>query len=695
LLRDCNFKISYNYEEDNIIEDFYVPALKNSIYYRRATGIFGPKSLARAVLGFSSFFFNKGKMKLLCSVLVNDEEFFEILHNYKEDIIPKFIEDKMLESLNEFQSKIMQNHLEVLAWLLKEGQLEIRFVLMLNKHYMYHKKIGIFKDEEGNIVSFYGSLNESIGGWDGNNETFLVFKNWVEGEEKFIRENIEEFERDWRLGRRKYSITYELNNAIKERILTLIGNKSKREIEDFIEHRRVELGKKTTKKGIMKKEEITQFNPFSSIKWKKPQIEGYQNWIENNRRGILSIATGVGKTLIGIRALYDFTIAKLKENKKPVVVIGVHSTPMIKQWKDEILEWLDVPELDEKFKIITTIHGEKKETIDQQIANLNMKWEWYKNFIIITRFDTLCNKLVHFLTNKTSEEILFIADEVHELGSEVRRERISSFKPSACLGLSATPERYFDEEGTKFLLDYFNGVIYEYEIKHAISDGYLCEYDYKPIFCNLNKEEEELYNKLTVAYTVETNKEDADPSKIQKILERRAKIIKKAESKFNTIIEVVNKLKEKEGRVRHMLIYLEEKDQIDIVKNDLITNDIIPAIITQDQPKDKKKRYEIIEQLRFGRVPIILAIRILDQGINIPELKYAILGASTGNEKQYIQRRGRILRTKKNKNKATIFDIIIPISNSEIKRAKIFYNDCSNKSEVRKIFKEKNIEVDN
>ena len=691
MLKDLDFQVSYNYDRDNILEDFYIPTLKESTYYRRATGDFGPKSLARAVLGFSKFFFDNGKMDLICNVRVNEEEFMKVLENLEEHEIPKEIEKKILKSFDDFVDEVINNHIEVLAWLLKEGRLEIRFVLMKNPYYIYHKKIGILEDNDRNVVSFYGSINESIGGWDGNNESFLVFKNWEEGHSKIIKDNIEEFENDWKIGRRRHSITFSLSSAIENKILQFV--KDKERTGNFIEKSYGSIEEQEIVKEEMPElyEEKGDFDPFKDVIWKKPQIQGYDEWKANNQKGILSIATGVGKTLIGIKALYDFTMKKLTEEKKPVVLIGVHSNPMINQWREEIIEWLDFPELGNKFKSIITIFGKLGVTINDQINNLNLKWRGYRNIIIIARYDIVISKIIPFLKTKTDYETLFIADEVHELGTEKRRRGLIKFNPEFRMGLSATPKRYFDKLGTSILIEYFEKIVFSYTIGQAINDKYLCEYDYKPIFCDLNDEERKKYANWSIKYAIEKEKKDSDPLELQRILERRAKIIKKAQSKFSVLVRIVNEIQKKEKRLRHILMYLEEYEQLKEIKSRLVDRDIIPGVITQNKPKKKRERIEIIEKLKRGVIPMILAIQILDQGINIPELRYAIIAASTGNVKQYIQRRGRILRTKENKEKAIIYDLIVPISETEINRAMIFLDDCSNKEEVRKIFKENGI----
>jgi len=198
----------------------------------------------------------------------------------------------------------------------------------------------------------------------------------------------------------------------------------------------------------------------------------------------------------------------------------------------------------------------------------------------------------------------FIADEVHELGSKVRRKKVFFFNPKYRLGLTATPSRYFDEEGTEFLEKYFNGTIFQYTLSDAINNGDLCEYDYYPVFCELDEGEKKRFSYYTQQIAIETDKKDTDLQKVEDLLNRRSKVIKKAKEKGNKIIETYKDIgRKKNSRIKHMLIYLEDEEQLESAKQSLISNDIIPGIITQKTPKKKSERYKVIEDLKKGKIP--------------------------------------------------------------------------------------------
>lgn len=288
--------------------------------------------------------------------------------------------------------------------------------------------------------------------------------------------------------------------------------------------------------------------------------------------------------------------------------------------------------------------------------------------------------------------ILFVADEVHEMGTEKRIEKFNLFDPEYRLGLSATPKRYFDEEGTDFILEYFrgnfyeDGIIYEYNLSDAIRDGFLCPYDYFTIKCTLNQKETEEYNELTKKIIIERKKEEPDENRIFRLLFNRKAIINKASCKKEKILSLISDLKEQEQLrgLKYVLVYLEDTDQLMEIYDELVNQDYRVNYIIQDT----KNRNEILERFKTGEIQILLAIDILDQGINVPELSIGIISSSTGNEKQFIQRRGRLLRihTQSGKDKALIYDLVVPYIDSnkvegEFERMRIFYEDCSNKED--------------
>jgi len=610
------------------------------------------------------------KMKLVMGIKTNVETAKEIEKGYKikKDIIKKDFLKKIYDELDDLDHDQTQKSLELYHFIENE-KIDVR---IYDKQF-FHSKVYLFNhiDVDFPCTSIIGSSNFTNQGLTHNIELNSILRS-----KSAYDYLIEWFDEIWEEAEPFDSALLDTRSSFL--------NKESKPNDDSLSGGGQE---SSPEQDFETPEEEKVNNPFNMIIWKIPQSIGYQNWLNNGKKGILQIATGVGKTLIGLRAIFDFFKNNQDNKSKTIVLIGVHSNPMISQWKEEIMHWLKSPII----QYIQTLSGESKGTIDQQLDDLNLNIELFDNIIIIAHYNTLCSKVVPFLNKFSDHKILFIADEVHELGTSNRIKKIRDFTPDTCLGLSATPSRYFDSTGTNFLKKFFNGIIYKYTINDAIKDGYLCGYYYKPVLVDLTDEEYQKYMKYTRKLAIAQSNTPINKEEIRDIATARSRIVKKAKEKDDVVIQLINKvqnkLRENDKKLEHMLIYFEDNDQLSETARKIPLN-IISEKITQGHPSNVKDRKKIIKKLKIGAIQMLLAIQILDQGINIPELRYAIIVSSTGNEKQYIQRRGRILRPLKKKDYAVIYDLVIPRIENEKKRVKIFYNSCWNKAYVRDLFNE-------
>jgi superfamily II DNA or RNA helicase len=247
-----------------------------------------------------------------------------------------------------------------------------------------------------------------------------------------------------------------------------------------------------------------------------------------------------------------------------------------------------------------------------------------------------------------------IGDEVHGLGATDRKKGLLE-KFNYRLGLSATPTRWFDEEGTDFLLSYFRGVVFQYDIDKAIKNGFLCPYEYIPYFATMNSEEMETYYNLTKSlaksyYSSKNEKERKNLFNFYAI--QRQKVIVNSQEKYSCFTSIIDSLDDPD----HCLVYC-SPEQIDNVQKILLEKEFIQHRFTFDE--DLKNRQELLKNFDKGQYKILVAIKCLDEGVDIPSTKIAIILASSTNPREYIQRRGRILRTYPGKEKASIFDVIV------------------------------------
>jgi len=333
--------------------------------------------------------------------------------------------------------------------------------------------------------------------------------------------------------------------------------------------------------------------------------------------------------------------------------------------------------------------GKKK--LQKTITNFRFGTNLKKIVVFITTYDTFKESELIEEIEKFDIPKMLIADEVHYAGASSYQQGLLE-QYHYRLGLSATPQRYFDDVGTQVLLGYFKpliqcknclehgSVVFKMDLKEAIDRKFLSPYYYYPYYVDLTKEELQNYKEITRRIAVEKNKkpEEQDESKIQFLNNQRANILKNAENKMVIFEQILEERKIQRKNLDYCLIYCAPKlnrnyEQIKIAQK--ILNQIpIPNSIIKSGITSESERQKIIEQIESGLLKCALAIRILDEGIDIPPLKTAIILASDGNPKQFIQRRGRILRkwsgtyTDGSKKKfAEIYDIfVIPSLNQKL-----------------------------
>jgi len=650
-LTDLKLKKSYDSTRDDILEEFYIPVLCNSVKYYRLTGFFSSTSLAIAARGISGLIKNNGIIRIVTSPILSSDDIKAIMDGYKT--LEETVSENMLKELNSIdniEDILLKDHIRALAWLISRGRLEIKVVIPIYNNIplskeeiedrgIFHQKIGILFDKEGNYITFSGSINETARGWLENIEEFKVFRSWIEEEKEYARADLEKFEMYWN-GKGDSIISMDVPEAVRKKFIK-IAPKDPRELR-LVERYVL----KSRKKHI-----ILRYY----------QREAIDSWIDNNYRGIISMATGTGKTIVAIFAMKEL----LNQRKVRIVVISVPYNHLAYQWENNLIKFGF-----EKNEIIQT-HSQNKnwyKKLAQKIRRLKMGV--IDRLIVITTHNTLASdRLWHALnfSYNGSENILLVADEVHGLGAPIRRQGLKEYIKFR-LGLSATPERWMDDIGTKILLDYFDGVVYEYGLKKAIDEGYLCKYDYYPEFIELTEDEMEKYIKLTkkivrkaiskskkLGVNIETVlKEDDEIQNL--VIKRKREIVDNARRKIEKVREILQKLKQ-EGKLSYCLIYCSSIEQMNQIEHILREMNIIYSRFTAQENLNERKT--ILDAFSKGIIQVIVAIKCLDEGVDVPPTRRAIIVASSRNPREFVQRRGRILRKSEGKEKAEIYDLIV------------------------------------
>ncbi|MFZ7137854.1 MAG: DEAD/DEAH box helicase family protein [archaeon] len=643
--KDLKLKKWYDSDEDDIVVDFYVPTLSNSIIYSRLTGFFSSSSLAVAAKGIAELINNNGKMRLITGIVFSKKDIDAIKEAIEEP--DTVIERLMVKEIENISDDFVRDHVEAMAWMIANNKLEIKVAIALGENNIplttsevektgiFHQKVGILEDREGNKLSFSGSDNESASGWTGNIEEFKVFRSWIKEEMHYLEGDLTKFEKYWK-GNGRRTLVFDMPQAFREKMIQIAP----------IDRDAINLDK-----WIIKKHQ-------TSFKLRKYQEDAIQNWVNNSNQGIFAMATGTGKTFTALNALKK-TLEK--ENK----IVTIISAPLIhigQQWIREIKKM--------HFDSDVIVANSSRTNWKNQLVDnlLDVENGISDNLFVVTTHNTLASSdFIKIITDsknrfKTLKHFL-IVDEVHGIGSKERQSGLLSLYDYR-LGLSATPKRWFDFEGTEIILEYFNQVIFDYPIHKAIESGYLTPYEYKPYFCSLTNEELENYKAETqkIAKAYYSSRENSEQNEIFTLIcIKRQKIIRNAKNKFTLFHEILSDI----GKIHHCLIYCSPQ-QIRNVQAILNKKGIIQHKFTEKERTRPEEMFDglserdfILEKFSEGIYNALVSMKCLDEGVDIPPAQIAIMLDNSGNPKEYIQRRGRILRRYSGKNKATIYDIIV------------------------------------
>ena len=661
----------------NIIDHFYSPVLEQSLRYDRVAGYFSSRVFASAARGVAGLVRNGGKMRLITSHAFTPIDTVSIQEHFDQENLSNLLIDGFIKSYQEFgnlSDSIAKSHIAAMCWMLREGYLEIRVVvpdsadlasLTPEDFEKFHPKFGIFYDNENQCIAFSGSVNETEGAWKRNIENFDVYQSWVPGEEKWINPKINRFEKLWNGELSGKWRTIDLPTAVKDKIISDFAP------EDFPQDLDVSVSE----------------NEFGLRNY---QGEALEAWINANRVGILEMATGTGKTRTA-----KACIASTAELGTLLTIVIAPYQHICDQWSKElsILEPLAIAS--NWRKKLAEAHSEVRLGRRKNLTLIVVK-----NTAGSADFVSAVQEMLQDFDNT-----LLVGDEVHWLGATAFRPALiegAKFR----LGLSATPTRYFDEDGTDYLNDYFGGSIFKLTLGDALKilnhdgEAILSPYEYHPILVDLSEEELTDYRELSKKIAQYRNM--VDQYDVRKQLENlynlRAAISKSAASKIPAVRKLLISLPKP---LKQCLIYCADSAQLNEVAVILHELRIDSQRITGEEstvPSEKwngmNEREFLIHNFANGQLGVLLAIRCLDEGVDIPSASIGIILASSGNVKEFIQRRGRLMRPFKGKNKAIIYDFCVLPENPdhpvkdlalvqvELRRIEEFADDALNRLEV-------------
>ena len=640
-----NIRLTYNSLSDEIVLDFYIPCLEHACVYKRAVGFFSSNIFSQISKGLGAFADHGGKMKLLVSPRLEREDYEAIKKGYNAR---QYITEKIVKDFDfDIEYNQRDARFEMLAYMISSGMLEIKIVALEenNDIAMFHRKFGIMEDSSGNQIVFSGSGNETYNGYNLNDEDFEVFCSWRsdESEQRCSIKDLS-FERIWN-GVSKGLITIPFPDVIKNKLLTYKKDKNDFKFTEIdINFKEYLISKKTKPKTPKIAEEIKLYD------YQKKAID---EWEKNNYQGIFDMATGTGKTFTASGA-----ICRIFNNKKRLIVfICCPFTHLVDQWCEE-LELFNI----EAIKCYGAINYEKK--LLRSITKFKQK---RSDFVCVVITNASFQKEnIQNLIKTNLKNTLLIVDEAHNFGANEISKTLNLEYPYR-LALSATLDRHGDNEGTSKLYDFFGKKCIEYSLEKAIQERKLTPYKYYPILVNLSNDEYDIYIKLSKQIARYHSNSGILSEGAKKLLIKRARIIAGAKEKLDALKRAILPYKD----AHNMLVYCgavkygqydysnndEEKKQIDAVL-ELLNNDLHIYSTKFTSEEDSDTRHEIINSFKQQNIQVLVAIKCLDEGMNIPAIKTAFILASSTNPKEYIQRRGRVLRKSTGKEYAEIYDFI-------------------------------------
>jgi len=597
-------KVCLDTSEDNLIDELYRPCLNWAERFDRGVGYFTTGWLTYNVVGLSDFASRGGKIRLITSPILSKEDTEAIIgvKDLDDSQFARF-ETALLENVETLKREMEADIISAFSWMLYDGIIDMRFAIPCEKldEGNFHDKFGIFYCGS-DALSFSGSINDSKQGFR-NYESIKVFKTWA-GTQEYVASDISRFEKIWNRKDRNLKI-FTVPQAVKEKIFEL----------------------------------RTPDRPYSlpagSNKWIHQDL-AVKTFLEKEH-GILAMATGTGKTVTAMKI-----VNKLFDNGDiRRVVITMYGNDLLDQWAIQIRE------------------NYKNKQINYHYASQKMM----KNFImhpddsilLLSRDSKNLSKLLDLfdrLPGNYRDDTLFIFDEVHGAGSSTFVEnlsgRISPYRYR--LGLSATPEREYDEVGNDFLLNEIGEVIFEFTLQDAIQKGILCEFDYLPLPYVLTEEEKLKKRKIIAAFSAK--RENGEPTDEKDMFTQLALVNKTAENKLRAFENLIAR---QPGLLKKCIIFVQTMEYGEKLQNILINHcDNYHTYYADD---DKVN----LENFAAGKIDCLLTCKKVSEGIDISSVTNIFLFSSDRSKLVTTQRIGRALRLDRNnpEKKATVIDFVI------------------------------------
>jgi superfamily II DNA or RNA helicase len=655
---------------------FFADVLPESRQFDILLGYFSASAIRVLAIGFTKFLVQGGKGRFIINHILSEQDKTAIiLGNTTDERIFDF-SIQHYEHLKKSLDSFGHHFFNCLAWLIASKKIQIVAIRPKNGG-ISHYKSGVFTDGT-HEVSFKGSCNFTGTALLSNLEELDVSLSWNDSEKEtaVIANQKKYFNQIF--DKEVNFVEYIPFEAIEIAIQKDFGNKDINELlaneADLIAQQRLKLAENSKLRqrfGQLEQEiKVLRIMPrFPYAEGARPyQVEAYQNWLKNDKKGIFAMATGTGKTITALNCVIE-ECKKHPDNLYQVIVL-VPTIDLAEQWEKEA----------HKCNILSVLKITSKSEWRSELSNMISlnRFGGKSSFFIVCSYTTFAKKSFQSSFQRLPKTTLLIGDEVHNMGSISILNVLNNIHLNQRIGLSATPQRIYDVEGTLAVATFFNDTapyIYSFSVEKAIEAGYLCQYRYFPHIVSLTETEQVNYikisNKLVKFFDHKTGRYK-DSTTVMHLLLERKRIIQKAHHKLAATKAILKTEFEQKGHLKYAFVYvpegfLAENDVFDANEADTrLLKQYVEAIASIDESiavapftSQTADRSTVLKSFEQGKTHVLASMKCLDEGVDIPRTELAVFCASTGNPRQFIQRRGRVLRTHKEKHLAIIHDLIV------------------------------------
>lgn len=586
----------YDSDSTDVLQEFYRPLLQKSNRYDRAVGFFSSSTFKSCASELAAFIGKGGQIRMVIGCLTQPADVDALRAGAKE--LEEQERHEIRIQIHKYLTQLQGEDpkaAQTFAKMVQSGVAKIKFAV--RRQGIYHEKYGIFHDEAGNRVSFIGSLNETSAALSHgfNHESISVYQSIEEEIYKSYGIALEnKFENLWNAKANQTRI-YELDDKsleiIKKIAETQVGENNKNEYKD----------------------------PFSDL-WDH-QKEAVNIFLKE-KKGILEMATGTGKTKTSIAIIMHLLQNKIIDN----VIVSTKGNDLLRQWIEQLISISAEGNLFNLFQHI----GDGRRQIDEYLLSVSAK-----KCVIVLSYDNL-DKVLKNLDQRARLNTLLVMDEVHNIGSPNIKYKISGLNSDIgwILGLSATPEREYDEDGNEFIEKFAGKTIFAYGLNSAIKDGILCPFEYYPLHYESSLEDRE---KIKAVYSKQAARaQDGRPMSDAELFIELSKVHKLSKAKIPIFDKFIS---QHPDFLKRAIIFVEETSYGDNVL------DIVHKYRSDFHTYYSEDDVDTLRRFARGELECLITCHKVSEGIDIKSLETVVLFSSSRARLETVQRIGRCLRS--------------------------------------------------